>query len=350
MALQFDLNDLLAFSRGGRAGQLPPRCRVGAHLAARLQPAHRQAGAGAGRQAARTQHAPRGAHGRGPRLRAQGVGVGWTNWTARCSRLRGIAPTRMGEVTVACVPSTVYYFLSQVIRRYRERYPKIRVRVLDASANEVLAAVSRGEADFGLNFIGGQEPEIEFHPLGRRALRRGLPARPPAGPQAPASPGPNWGAHRLHLGQQVVRQPAAAGPGAGRCARPPAGGVRGRARDHDAGPGGGRPGCGRRAVDRDARQGPPAAGQHPAGAAGGDAAGGPDPPSWPDAHAGCAAALRFLRRSRCADGASAGHGPCSRPRWGTGALRCPGPSRTLSSCGPDGTPWRPEGFDIPGVH
>jgi DNA-binding transcriptional LysR family regulator len=37
--------------------------------------------------------------------------------------------------------------------------------VLDAGANEVLAAVSRGEADFGLNFIGGQEPEIEFHPL-----------------------------------------------------------------------------------------------------------------------------------------------------------------------------------------
>jgi DNA-binding transcriptional LysR family regulator len=79
--------------------------------------------------------------------------------------MRGIAPTRMGEVAVACVPSTVYYYLSQVIGRYRERYPRIRVRVLDAGANEVLAAVSRGEADFGLNFIGSQEPDIEFHPL-----------------------------------------------------------------------------------------------------------------------------------------------------------------------------------------
>jgi len=79
--------------------------------------------------------------------------------------LRGIAPTRMGEITVACVPSTVYYYLSQVIRRYRETYPKIRVRVLDAGANEVLAAVVGGQADFGLNFIGSQEPEIEFVPL-----------------------------------------------------------------------------------------------------------------------------------------------------------------------------------------
>ena len=76
--------------------------------------------------------------------------------------IRGVAATRMGEVTIACVPSTVYYFLSQVIRRYHERYPKIRVKVFDAGANEVLAAVSRGEADFGLNFIGGQESDIEF--------------------------------------------------------------------------------------------------------------------------------------------------------------------------------------------
>ena len=79
--------------------------------------------------------------------------------------IRGVAATRMGEVTIACVPSTVYYYLSQVISRYHERYPKIRVKVFDASANEVLSAVARGEADFGLNFIGAQESDIEFKPL-----------------------------------------------------------------------------------------------------------------------------------------------------------------------------------------
>jgi DNA-binding transcriptional LysR family regulator len=79
--------------------------------------------------------------------------------------IRGVAATRLGEVTIACVPSTVYYFLSQVISRYHERYPKIRVKVFDASANEVLSAVARGEADFGLNFVGGQEADIEFKPL-----------------------------------------------------------------------------------------------------------------------------------------------------------------------------------------
>jgi len=79
--------------------------------------------------------------------------------------IRGVAATRMGEVTVACVPSAVNYFLSGVIARYHELYPRIRVKIMDDSANEVLIAVARGEADFGLNFIGAQENDVEFEPL-----------------------------------------------------------------------------------------------------------------------------------------------------------------------------------------
>jgi DNA-binding transcriptional LysR family regulator len=79
--------------------------------------------------------------------------------------VRGVAATRMGEVTVACVPSTVYYYLSNVIRRYHQVAPKVRVKVMDAGANDVLAAVSRGEADFGINFVGSQEGDLEFEPL-----------------------------------------------------------------------------------------------------------------------------------------------------------------------------------------
>jgi DNA-binding transcriptional LysR family regulator len=79
--------------------------------------------------------------------------------------IRGVAATRMGEVSIACVPSTVYYFLSQVIRQYHERYPKVRVKLFDAGASEVLALVSRGEVDFGLDFIGGEEADIEFELL-----------------------------------------------------------------------------------------------------------------------------------------------------------------------------------------
>lgn len=79
--------------------------------------------------------------------------------------IRGVAATRMGEVTIAAVPSAVNYFLSAVIARYHERYPRVRVKIIDESANDVLLAVARGEADFGLNFIGSQEADVEFQPL-----------------------------------------------------------------------------------------------------------------------------------------------------------------------------------------
>lgn len=79
--------------------------------------------------------------------------------------IRGVAATRMGEVTVACVPSAVNYFLSSVVKIFHERYPRTRVRIIDDSANKVLMAVAQGDADFGLNFTGSQENDIEFTPI-----------------------------------------------------------------------------------------------------------------------------------------------------------------------------------------
>jgi DNA-binding transcriptional LysR family regulator len=71
----------------------------------------------------------------------------------------------MGQVTIACVPSAVYYFLPQVLRQYHASYPRIKIKVHDASANQVLSVVASGEADFGVNFIGDDEPGIDFQTI-----------------------------------------------------------------------------------------------------------------------------------------------------------------------------------------
>jgi DNA-binding transcriptional LysR family regulator len=76
-----------------------------------------------------------------------------------------VASSQLGEVVIACVPSAVYYFLPKVLRNYREQYPKIRVRIIDDSANSVLESVARGEANFGINIIGIQEPDIDFQAI-----------------------------------------------------------------------------------------------------------------------------------------------------------------------------------------
>jgi DNA-binding transcriptional LysR family regulator len=79
--------------------------------------------------------------------------------------IRDVSSSRLGHVTIACVPSVAYYFLPGIVADYHRRYPRIRVKMLDSSANEVLGSVISGEADFGVSFMGSQETDVEFEVL-----------------------------------------------------------------------------------------------------------------------------------------------------------------------------------------
>jgi len=76
-----------------------------------------------------------------------------------------LAAHRTGTVTLACVPSAVWHFLPEVLNRFSARFPRIRVHVHDESAQDVLNLVLGGEADFGINFTGAENPEIVFEPI-----------------------------------------------------------------------------------------------------------------------------------------------------------------------------------------
>ena len=164
MALNFDLNDLLAFRAVAELGNFS-RAAETVHLS---QPAFSrridklEQALGVRLLERTTRRVTLTAVGRDFERKAREL---LDDLDATLLTIRGVAATRMGEVTVACVPSTVYYYLSNVIRRYHEISPKVRVKVFDAGANEVLAAVARGEADFGIDFVGAQEGDLDFEPL-----------------------------------------------------------------------------------------------------------------------------------------------------------------------------------------
>ena len=79
--------------------------------------------------------------------------------------VKGVADPIFNEVTVACVPSAVNYFASDVIRKFNKNYPATRVKLIDSSSNDVLLTVARGNADFGVNFVGSLDTEVEYEPL-----------------------------------------------------------------------------------------------------------------------------------------------------------------------------------------
>ena len=79
--------------------------------------------------------------------------------------LRDAAELETGDVTIGCVFSAVHHFLPPVIRAFQERHPRVLVRIVEEGADEVLASVKHGEADLAVNYIGMQDPEVEFMPL-----------------------------------------------------------------------------------------------------------------------------------------------------------------------------------------
>jgi DNA-binding transcriptional LysR family regulator len=86
---------------------------------------------------------------------------------AAFQRVAGAMATRKGMVTIATIPSAAEQILPASLVEFSIRFPEVRIRVIDEGAQDVLAQVISGAADFGLNFIGAQEPGIDFQPLCR---------------------------------------------------------------------------------------------------------------------------------------------------------------------------------------
>jgi len=93
--------------------------------------------------------------------------------------LHDVAHLEAGDVTVGCVFSAVHHFLPGVIRSFRARHPNVLVRIIEEGADEVLACVKAGEADFAVNYTGMQDPEVEFTPLLREPFVVACPAGHP---------------------------------------------------------------------------------------------------------------------------------------------------------------------------
>ncbi len=77
----------------------------------------------------------------------------------------GGGPQRQALVTVAAIPTATHNILPSVIKDFAAAGQRARIRVLDLFANDVAEAVAQGEADFGISFIGAQEPDLTFQTL-----------------------------------------------------------------------------------------------------------------------------------------------------------------------------------------
>jgi DNA-binding transcriptional LysR family regulator len=81
--------------------------------------------------------------------------------------IREVAARRRGLVVLACIPTAAYYFLPATLAAFARRFPAVRVRAMDLSAEGVTDAVATGAAEFGVGMEGAAHPEVEFRPMRR---------------------------------------------------------------------------------------------------------------------------------------------------------------------------------------
>ena len=68
-------------------------------------------------------------------------------------------------VKIAAVNTALRNIVFPTIKIFKTKYPNSKIQIIERSANYVVDSVLGGECDFAINFMGLQEPGIEFEPL-----------------------------------------------------------------------------------------------------------------------------------------------------------------------------------------
>lgn len=75
--------------------------------------------------------------------------------------IRGVIEVAGGQVTVASLISVATYALPPVLRRFAGEHPRVGVRILDESEQEIVQHVHAGEAEFAVDMLTGPpEPDL----------------------------------------------------------------------------------------------------------------------------------------------------------------------------------------------
>lgn len=79
--------------------------------------------------------------------------------------INGTDERQSGQVTIGAIPSAVVSLLPSIMGHFHERFPRMRLRVMDRTPQEALSSVIRGDVEFGINMVGAHMEDVTFTPL-----------------------------------------------------------------------------------------------------------------------------------------------------------------------------------------
>lgn len=87
------------------------------------------------------------------------------HYTRAVEEMAMAAESRIGRVSIACVPSFASRMLPAILSRFSGAHPEIHITVEDDTAEHVRQRVLEGRVDFGVASLGQAESNLDFEPL-----------------------------------------------------------------------------------------------------------------------------------------------------------------------------------------
>ena len=86
-------------------------------------------------------------------------------YDASTKEVEALARGERGRVCIAALPSVAVSWLPAVLPSFRERYPKVRVELIDALSDRCLQALNDGIADFVITTFRGNNEDLQSEKL-----------------------------------------------------------------------------------------------------------------------------------------------------------------------------------------
>lgn len=87
------------------------------------------------------------------------------HYTRTVEEMAMAAASRIGRVSIACVPSFASRMLPEILSRFSSAHPEIHITVEDDTAEHVRERVLKGRVDFGVAMPGQPDTNLDFEPL-----------------------------------------------------------------------------------------------------------------------------------------------------------------------------------------
>lgn len=84
--------------------------------------------------------------------------------------IQGYFSERVGQLKLSSIPTVSMLLFPAILNTFRNKYPHVKINVLDGNMTDIIENISHHKADIGIGLMLHQQPELVFTPLYQESM------------------------------------------------------------------------------------------------------------------------------------------------------------------------------------